>query len=160
MARFEFINPGGSSYFTLELRRRPDGFFPTSSAQTKFMNSTSSGEFQNFSGVNENGLVRSNFIFSVVVPSGTSSFDFSPQVTIPASGSRLRGTGTFNVKIMQPDPHPTESFSAIQMRGNGIIMHDTIDASAAASEEVELLTQGGDFIMTQDLNYIITQQLV
>lgn len=161
MAKFEFNNPGNTSYFTLELRRRPsDGLFPTSSLQTTFMNSTASGEFLNFSGVNENGLVRSNFVFSCVVPSGISSFDFTPSVTIPGSGSRLRGTGTFDLKVMQADPHPTESISAAEMRGNGIIFGDTIDAPPVGTEEVELITQGGDFIMTQDLTYIITQQLV
>ena len=46
------------------------------------------------------------------------------------------------------------------MRGNGIIFGDTLDASPISTEEVELITQGGDFIMTQDLTYIITQQLV
>ena len=61
---------------------------------------------------------------------------------------------------MQPDPHPTESISSAEMRGNGIIFGDTLDASPISTEEVELITQGGDFIMTQDLTYIITQQLV
>ena len=160
MAKFTFHNPSGSSYFTFELRRRPtDGFFPTSSAQNTFMLPDDQAEFFNFSGINENGLVRSSFIFSAVIPSGTSSLEFNPSVTIPSSGSRLRGTGEFNLVLTQPDPAPTESFSAAQMRGNGTILGDSILASPVSTEEIELLTQDGDFIMTQDLIYIITNQL-
>lgn len=46
-----------------------------------------------------NGLVTSSYIFSVVVPPGTSSFDFTPTTNVPISGAWLRGTGEFTLII-------------------------------------------------------------
>ena len=41
MATFSFINPSGSSYFTLQLIRDSDGFYPSSSAQTTYFSASS-----------------------------------------------------------------------------------------------------------------------
>lgn len=109
MANFTFHNPSGSSYFVLELiRRETDGFYPTSSIQSSYLSGSS---FSNLispvnnpivagwatgtvSGV---GDVDKGFHWGIVVPSGTSSVDFTPGITIPISESTLQGTGEFNL---------------------------------------------------------------
>ena len=48
-----------------------------------------------FTGSNPDHTVQSNYIWSQVIPHGTSSFDFDGAVTVPVSGARFRGTGDF-----------------------------------------------------------------
>jgi hypothetical protein len=102
--RFEFNNPSGSSYFTLETIPTSTGFYEASSPKNfigtyandihPYMDPT------NPSSMNPWGLVTSSYIASVVVPPGLSSFDFDPTV-VPILGTtyRLRGTGAYSLSI-------------------------------------------------------------
>lgn len=161
MAKFEFKNPDASSYFTLELIRDSDGFYPTSSLQKTFMveaNRYNETEFNDFVVLQENDMVRSNFIWSAVIPPGTSSLEFEPSVTIPNSGSRFRGTGEFSLEFTQTSPTLTSSFSPSQMRGAGVVFGEKILTSPSSSEEIEIVAQNLDPIISQNYEYIIANQ--
>lgn len=161
MAKFEFKNPNASSYFTLELIRDSDGFYPTSSLQKTFMvegNRYNETEFKDFVLLQENDMVRSNFIWSAVIPSGTSSLEFTPSTTIPNSGSRFRGTGEFSLEFTQTSPTLTSSFSPSQMRGDGVVFGEKILASPSSSEEIEIVAQNLDPVISQNYEYIIANQ--
>jgi hypothetical protein len=93
MATFTFINPSGSSYFTMETAK----FFSGSYDHT--VTHYASGSFNGFSGSSEDHVVQSNYIFSQVIPHGTSSFNFLGAVTIPQDKVYFRGTGDFRVII-------------------------------------------------------------
>lgn len=109
MANYTFHNPSGSAYFTVELiRRTTDGFYPTSSAQTAYFSGSSFSNLTSSvtnpivagwaSGVtNGVGDVDKGYIWSIVVPPGTSSVDFTSGTTIPTSESIFRGTGEFTL---------------------------------------------------------------
>jgi hypothetical protein len=91
---FMFINPSGSSYFTMETIPSSSGFYEATSPK-------------NFSGsftVPESmGLVTSPYIASVVVQPGTSSIAFKPAYNIVSGSSYyMRGTGTFSVTTFTP----------------------------------------------------------
>ena len=58
-----------------------------------------SGSFSQLTGVNAEHTVQSDFIFSQVVPPGTSSFVFSNAITLPVSCVRFRGTGEYNLIV-------------------------------------------------------------
>ena len=164
MAKFTFNNTnGGSSYFTLELRRRSsDGFYPSSSLQETFLTGSKEELFSAFTGSNLNGVVVSPnppvYKWSVVIPPGTPSFTFKPTGDLPSSGSVLRGTGEFSLTLDDTaNGGNSQTFTAAQMRGAGIINPQSILASTAISSEVELLTQGGDFLLTQGGDNLIAQ---
>jgi len=53
----------------------------------------SGGEYYNF------GLVTSSFIAGVVVQPGYSTFEFTPNITIPVGAIEFRGTGMYTVTI-------------------------------------------------------------
>ena len=53
----------------------------------------SGGEYYNF------GLVTSSFIAGVVVQPGYSTFEFTPNITIPVGAIEFRGTGEYTVTI-------------------------------------------------------------
>lgn len=94
MATFTFHNPGGSSYFTMETTRS----FDTGT----YLGGTpkyASGSFSQFTGSNPEHIVQSDFIFSQVIPPGTSSFVFNNAVTIPVGNVLFKGTGNFNIII-------------------------------------------------------------
>jgi len=93
MATFTFINPSSSAYFTMETAR----FFSSSYDHT--VPYYASGSFDGFSGSNESNVVQSNYIFSQVIPHGTSSFNFSNGVTVPIGKVYFRGTGEFRVIV-------------------------------------------------------------
>ena len=97
MATYTFHNPSGSAYFTHELiRRTTDGFYPTSSVQYQYFSGSLFSEIT--SSVTQNKEpVRGDYIFSTVVPPGTSSFVLTPGITIPVSESIFRGTGEFTL---------------------------------------------------------------
>jgi hypothetical protein len=106
MATFSFANPSGSAYFTLELKRDSDGFYPTSSAQTAYISGSSFTQLTSSvtnpivakwtTGVtNGMGDVNGGYIWSIVVPPGSSSVVFTPGATIPVSESIFRGTGEY-----------------------------------------------------------------
>jgi len=91
---FMFINPDGSSYFTMETIPSSSGFYEATSPK-------------NFSGsftVPESmGLVTSPYIASVVVQPGTSSIAFKPAYNIISGSSYyMKGTGGFSVTTFTP----------------------------------------------------------
>ena len=88
---FTFTNVTGSSYFTLETLRNSDGFYDSSSPKYAL------GAFTNESGVTTH--ISSSYIFSYVVEEEGASFEFQPTITIPVSGSMLRGTGNMTLTI-------------------------------------------------------------
>jgi len=100
---FYFINPSGSSYFTMETIPTSTGFYEASSPKNF------SGSFENDShpyqdpsnpsSMNPWGLVTSSYIASVVVPPGNSSFNFFPAITVTGTTYRLRGTGAYSLSI-------------------------------------------------------------
>jgi len=112
MATFSFANPSGSAYFTLELIRDSDGFYPTSSAQTTYFSASSFTELTSSvtnpivakwaTGVVDGmGSLGANggYIWSIVVPPGSSSVVFTPGATIPVSESTFRGTGEYTLTL-------------------------------------------------------------
>jgi hypothetical protein len=100
---FNFSNPSGSSYFTMETIPASTGFYEASSPKNFI------GEFANFSHPHEDplnipsmnpwGLVTSSYIASVVVPPGQSIFDFYPDITVTGTTYRLKGTGMYSLTI-------------------------------------------------------------
>ena len=94
MANYTFHNPSGSAYFTFETTQRNNqGYYTPASGKY------ASGSFNDFTGSNPDHIVQSDYIWSQVIPPGTSSFDFDGAVTVPISGTRLRGTGAFTVIV-------------------------------------------------------------
>jgi len=92
MATFTFHNPSGSSYFTMETTRSLDtGTYLTGTPKY------ASGSFSQITG--SDSIVQSDFIFSQVVPPGTSSFVFSNSVTVPTGCVFFRGTGEYNLIV-------------------------------------------------------------
>jgi hypothetical protein len=100
---FQFDNPSGSSYFTMETIPESSGFYEAATPKNFI------GEFANFSHPHEDplnipsmnpwGLVTSSYIASVVVPPGTSLFDFTPDSTVTGTTYRLKGTGMYSLII-------------------------------------------------------------
>ena len=110
MATFSFANPSGSAYFTLELKRDSDGFYPTSAAQTAYISGSSFTQLTSSvtnpivanwtTGVVDGmGSVDGGYIWSIVVPPGSSSVVFTPGATIPVSESKFRGTGEYTLTL-------------------------------------------------------------
>ena len=90
---FTLTNPSsGSSYFTVETVRNATGSYanrPTNAI----------GTYATFVGLDANSLVTSSYISSVVVPSGVSSYRFTPAAPIAISSSMLRATGGVTLVI-------------------------------------------------------------
>ncbi len=93
MANYTFHNPSGSSYFTFETVRNYNGFYDSSSGKY------ASGSFDSFVNSNPDHVVQSDYIWSQVIPPGTSSFNFNNAVDVPVCGVKFRGTGEFTVII-------------------------------------------------------------
>ena len=90
---FSLVNPlTSSAYFTIETVRDNDGFY--SGSDTNAL-----GVYSSFTGINADTLVTSSYIASVVIPSGNSSFEFTPTTTVAVSGSYLRATGGVSLTI-------------------------------------------------------------
>jgi len=96
MATYTFHNPSGSSYFTQELIRNSNGSYPTSSAQSQYFSGSIFSQITS-SVINNKEPIKGDFIFSTVVPPGTSSFVLTPGIDIPISESIFRGTGEFTL---------------------------------------------------------------
>jgi len=97
MATYTFHNPSGSAYFTHELIRDPiTGFYPTSSAQSSYFSGSIFSQITS-SVIGNKEPVKGNYVWSTVVPPGTSSLVMTPGATIPVSGSIFRGTGEFTL---------------------------------------------------------------
>jgi|TARA_R100000482_G_scaffold40038_1_gene13733 hypothetical protein len=98
MATFTFHNPSGSSYFTMETTRSlnyPNDTGTYLAGTPKY----ASGSFSTFTGSSSDHIVQSDFIFSEVIPPGTSSFVFNNAITIPAGTVFFRGTGEYDLII-------------------------------------------------------------
>jgi len=90
---FTFYNSDGyTNYFTLEAIRTPNGFYSSGSAIV------SSGSFTISSSMIP-GFITSSNIFSLIIPPGTSSFNFTSSVAMTGSTYYLRGTGNYSLTI-------------------------------------------------------------
>ena len=83
----------GSAYFTVETVRDSNGFYDS----TRPTNAL--GLYSDFVNLNQNTLITSSYISSVVVPGGESSYKFTPSSDIAISSSFLRGTGGITLNI-------------------------------------------------------------
>jgi len=93
MALFEFINPSASSYFTYETVRNEQGFYDSSSLKA------ASGSLNIASNIPDGGVIQSDYIWSAVVPPGSSSLSFTSSLSVPSGSVYFRGTGEFYVII-------------------------------------------------------------
>ena len=90
---FELENPStGSGYFTVETVKTNSGSFVGSPTNAL-------GTYSSFSNIDPNTLVTSSYISSVVVPPGSSTYQFTPTTTVAASSSMLRATGGITLNI-------------------------------------------------------------
>ena len=97
MATYTFHNPSGPAYFTQELiRDSSTGFYPTSSTQSSYFSGSIFSQITS-SVIGNKEPVRGNYVWSTVVPPGTSSLIMTPGITIPVSESIFRGTGEFTL---------------------------------------------------------------
>ena len=112
MATFEFINDSGSAFFTMATALDTgSGFAGATEGSSSYDSSFplyASGSFTTFTGSNittqqtflfKDSIVQSDYIWSCVVPPGSSSFTFNNAVTIPAGRVLFKGTGDFKVDI-------------------------------------------------------------
>ena len=112
MAKFTFANPSVSAYFTMVTALDTGSGFTGATESSSSYDSTfslyASGSFTSFTGSTsvtqqtflfKDGIVQSNYIWSCVVPPGSSSFTFNNAVTIHASTVIFKGTGEFDVTI-------------------------------------------------------------
>ena len=83
----------GSSYFTMETVKDELGFYNSQSAKNAI------GAYSSFSQIDEDTLITSSYMASVVVPTGDSFFDFDPTTNIALSSSMLRATGGVSLVI-------------------------------------------------------------
>lgn len=90
---FTFINPGASSYFTLETVTDRTGSF---SGKQK----TTSGSW--IPSTNYMGPVQADYFSSVVVQPGTSSVMLTPTTPITGSNYFIKGTGAFTMTTFKP----------------------------------------------------------
>ena len=102
--KFDFDNPSGSSYFTLEGKRTSDGLYNSTSdiiAQGTYNHfSGSFTKLQNFTITSlPDALVTSSYVFSMVIPQGSGSFKFTPSTAVTANSASLRGTGEYTLTI-------------------------------------------------------------
>tara|TARA_R100000742_G_C4272778_1_gene92091 strand:- start:1366 stop:1713 length:348 start_codon:yes stop_codon:yes gene_type:complete len=90
---FTLTNPSsGSAYFTVETVRNATGSYanrPTNAL----------GTYATFTNITASTLITSSYISSVVVPSGGSSYQFTPLSTVAVSSSMLRATGGITLVI-------------------------------------------------------------
>jgi hypothetical protein len=95
MAVFSFVNNNDSSvYFTVETVRNDQGFYEAPLSPTNAV-----GVYSNFTGVNASHLVTSSYIFSEIIPPGSSSFEFIPTASIATGSVYFRGTGDLTVTV-------------------------------------------------------------
>jgi len=112
MAKFTFSNPSGSAFFTMATALDTGSGFTGATEGSSSYDSTfslyGSGSFTSFTGSSsvtqqtflfKDSVVQSNYIWSCVVPPGSSSLTFNNAVTIPAGRVLFVGTGEFEVDI-------------------------------------------------------------
>ena len=82
----------GSAYFTVETVRNYSGSYggqPTNAL----------GTYSSFSSIDQDFMISSSYISSVVVPEGGGIYQFTPTSNIALSSSFLRGTGGISLDI-------------------------------------------------------------
>lgn len=90
---FTLNNPlSGSAYFTVETVPNETGSY--SGRPTNAL-----GTYASFTNINSDTLITSSYISSVVVPSGASSYKFTPSSAVAVSSSMLRATGGVTLAI-------------------------------------------------------------
>ena len=91
---FTFTNQNeGSTYFTIETVRNSNGVYDDSSPTNAL------GVYSTFVSMSKDHLVTSPYIASVVLPSGSSQFQFNSTVNVAANSSLLRATGPTTLVI-------------------------------------------------------------
>ena len=90
---FTLSNPlSSSAYFTVETVRNATGSYAAEATNAL-------GVYGSFTNINEDTLITSSYISSVVVPSGASSYQFTPTSNVAVSSSMLRATGGVTLTI-------------------------------------------------------------
>ena len=88
---FAFTNPSGSSYFTMETIPGSNNLYYTGVTPTNFLGTYNASASM--------GLVKDAYVAAVVVPSGVSSFTFTPASAVTGTTYRLKGTGAYSLTI-------------------------------------------------------------
>jgi len=88
---FTFTNPSGSSYFTMETIPGSNNLYYTGVTPTNFLGT--------YNVTSSMGLVKDAYVAAVVVPSGASSFTFTPTSAVIGTTYRLKGTGAYSLVI-------------------------------------------------------------
>ena len=83
----------GSAYFTVETVRDSKGFYNSTSPTNAL------GLYSSFSDIEQDFLITSSFVSSVVVENGGGIYQFTPTSNIALSSSFLRGTGGITLDI-------------------------------------------------------------
>ena len=103
----------GSAYFTVETVRNSSGYYggqPTNAI----------GSYYEFVSINQDTLITSSYISSVVVPEGISSYKFIPILDVAVSSSFLRGTGGISGGVaLSPNGNPVEFIISVQTDNSG-----------------------------------------
>ena len=82
----------GSAYFTVETVKNYSGSYagqPTNAL----------GLYSSFSNIEQDFLITSSFVSSVIVPEGGGIYQFTPDSTVAVSSSFLRATGGMTLEI-------------------------------------------------------------
>jgi len=148
MAIFNFTNPGqyGSAYFTLETVPNSQGFFDSSS----FPNAQ--GYYSNFTNLNESYIVTSSYVFGVVVPPGSSSFEFNPSNSAMPTGSLyFRGTGGIGITV---DTYSGSYVVSPSQGYNGSIL-DTFPLTPVPNFQARVAVSGGYYQDIESQNTIL-----
>lgn len=103
----------GSAYFTVETVRNSSGYYggqPTNAL----------GLYSDFVSINQDTLITSSYISSVVVPGGGGSYKFTPTSNVAISSSFLRGTGGITLNIEEISfllgDYPNDNGAAYSLR--------------------------------------------
>ena len=103
----------GSAYFTVETVRNSSGYYggqPTNAI----------GSYYEFVSINQDTLITSSYISSVVIPEGISSYKFIPILDVAVSSSFLRATGGISGGVaLSPNGNPSEFIISVQTDNNG-----------------------------------------
>ena len=81
----------GSAYLTFEAVRLSTGYYDNTSSTPGL------AAFSDFVSLNEDTLITSSNIFSIVIPQGGGSFKYTPTNLIPANSMYIRATGGITV---------------------------------------------------------------
>ena len=112
MSAFSFINlTSGSVYFTYETVRNTNGIYDSASPKAAL------GSFSEFTGINEDHIVQSDYIWSAVIPEGESSIEFLPETIVLTGEVYFRGTGNLTVEVTRTGASQTLSPSELHGRG-------------------------------------------